>query len=340
MAVKIDADYSRSEMLLINPADVLVDQKLNGRAYEHDEETISRRCDSFEQVGQLQPVVVRKVQGNKVQLVMGYCRHAAAMLYNQRHPETPMKLKAIVSAMNDEEAFQRNVIENTERKATSVVDDAINQRRFREEFGWKDKQIAELYNVTTSYLSQLKKLLGLRKKVLNLLHKGVLALGAALQLCDLSTEDQDKVLAKVKAEEVAAKREEVEIKEEKEKEAAAVVEATTGEKPKPKKAEKKEKKPKVKTSEVSKAVRETVVPAPVKVKTTASGETVVSATTATPRTLREIKEFLAMTTGPAEHPKVKYLCESFLKFIAGTISDSKMSSRLDKLFQEGEEVSE
>lgn len=344
MAVKIDADYSRGELLLINPADVIVDEKLNGRAFPHDQATIERRCASFESVGQLQPVVIRKVTGsNKVQLVAGYCRHAAAMLYNERHPDKPMKLKAVISSINEEEAFERNIIENTERQATSLVDDAVNQRRLREEFGWKDKAIAELYGVTTSFVSQLKKLLSLRKKVLGYIHKGVITFSSALQLIELTNEEQDEVLRKVKAEEVAAKREEITAKEEEAKEQEEAKTTNSKEdkdkdeekpKKKAKKEEKKDKKPKIKTGEVSNAVRE------VTAATRKDSNGTVTGTTVVPRRLAEIKEFLGMTTGPAEHPKVRYLCESLLKFIAGEISEAKMSKRLDKLFISDEQETE
>ena len=89
------------------------------------------------------PVQVRKVADNRVQLVLGYRRHRAALLYNLRHPDNPMKLKCVVVTVNDEEAFRRNIVENKQRAETTPIDDAFNQRRLREEFGWTDARIAE-----------------------------------------------------------------------------------------------------------------------------------------------------------------------------------------------------
>jgi ParB-like chromosome segregation protein Spo0J len=60
-----------------------------------------------------------------------------------------MKLKAKVVIVNDEEAFRRDVVENRERAETSPVDDAHNQRRLREDFGWTGR-IAEFNHVTPS----------------------------------------------------------------------------------------------------------------------------------------------------------------------------------------------
>jgi ParB-like chromosome segregation protein Spo0J len=80
----------------IAPNEIIVDNKLNDRWEPHDEEAVQSLAKSFSEEGQLQPVQVRRVHDNKVQLVMGYRRHAAAVEFNIRHPDTPMKLKVVV----------------------------------------------------------------------------------------------------------------------------------------------------------------------------------------------------------------------------------------------------
>ncbi len=192
----------------VDPAYILVTAR-NGRAFPHDEEAIAKRCKSFEQEGQLQAVVVRKVEDNKLELVAGYCRHAAALLFNKLHPDTPMKLNVIVKEMNDEEAFRKNIVENQEREGTTPVDDAFNQRRLREEFHWIDARIAEFYGCNPSYVSQLKKLLTLETKIQIMVHKKRMALQAALALADLSAEDRLAALAEVESSEEGVSTESV-----------------------------------------------------------------------------------------------------------------------------------
>jgi ParB/RepB/Spo0J family partition protein len=195
MSMKLNAgDVVRQDEFLIDPQEILVDEALNGRWQPHDDQAIENMVKSFEDEGQLQAVQVRRVHDNKVQLVLGYRRYHAARLYNARHPDCPMKLKCKVVIVNDEEAFRRNVVENRERAETSPVDDAHNQRRLREDFGWSDTKIAEFYHVTPSYVGVLKKLLGLDGDVQGLVHARRLSVQAATGLADLPAEDQRQVL--------------------------------------------------------------------------------------------------------------------------------------------------
>ena len=115
-------------------------------------------------------------------------------------PDQPMKLRAKVVIVNDEEAFRRNIVENRERAECSPVDDAHNQRRLREGFGWTDTKIAEFYHVTPSYVCTLKKLLTLPSDVQKLVHERSLSVQAATGLADLPADEQKQVLVTSQAE--------------------------------------------------------------------------------------------------------------------------------------------
>ena len=196
MAARINAgDVGRADVFFIDPQEIIVDEKLNGRWTPHDGEAVEDMAKSFEAEGQLQPVQVRKVADNRVQLVLGYRRHRAALLYNQRHPDSPMKLKCVVVTVNDEEAFRRNIVENKQRAETTPIDDAFNQRRLREEFGWTDAKIAEFYGMASSYVGLLKKLLMLPTDAQLHVHKRELSVQAAAALADLPAEEQKQALA-------------------------------------------------------------------------------------------------------------------------------------------------
>ena len=195
MAIKINAgDVGRGDVFFIDPQEILVDDALNGRWQPHDVEAVEQMAKSFEEEGQLQAVQVRRVHDNKVQLVLGYRRYNAAKLFNERHADSPMKLKCKVVIVNDEEAFRRNVVENRERAECSPVDDAHNQRRLREGFGWTDTKIAEFYHVTPPYVGVLKKLLTLPNDVQKLVHERKLSVQAATGLADLPAEEQKQIL--------------------------------------------------------------------------------------------------------------------------------------------------
>jgi ParB/RepB/Spo0J family partition protein len=160
----------------------------------HDEAAIKSLAKPYEAEGQLQPVQVRRVADNRVQLVMGYRRHAAVVEFNKVHPDKPMKLKAIVVTINAEEAFRRNIVENRERQETTPIDDAFNQRRLRDDYGWTDTKIAEFYALTAPYVGVLRKLLTLPTETQKLVHARQLSVKAAAALTELSPEEQQKAI--------------------------------------------------------------------------------------------------------------------------------------------------
>lgn len=202
MAAKINAgDYTRGELFYIPPNEIIIEDKLNGRWEPHNEAAIDKMVKSFEEQGQLQPVQVRKLKSadNRVQLVLGYRRTYAAIRYNELHPEKPIKLKCVLVDINDDEAFQRNIIENKERSDPSPVDDAFNQRRLRENLGWTEAQIAKFYDVTSGYISQLKVLTGLPSKILKLVHAKQISVTSGISLADLSGDEQEAALTELAA---------------------------------------------------------------------------------------------------------------------------------------------
>ena len=196
MAIKINAgDVGRGDVFFIDPQEIIVDEKLNGRWEPHDEAAITSLAKSFEEEGQLQPVQVRRVADNRVQLVMGYRRHAAVVEFNRLHPDKPMKLKAIVVTINNEEAFRRNIVENRERQETTPIDDAFNQRRLRDDYGWTDTKIAEFYGLTPPYVGLLKKLLTLPTATQKLVHSRQLSVKAGLRRStELTPEQQQQAI--------------------------------------------------------------------------------------------------------------------------------------------------
>jgi ParB/RepB/Spo0J family partition protein len=196
MSMKLSAgEVVRQDEFLIDPSEVIVDPMLNGRWKPHDDEAVEVLARSIGDEGQLQAVQVRRIDGNRVQLVLGYRRHAAVKLHNYHNPENQIKLRCKVVVISPEEAFRRNIVENRQRSDCTPIDDAHNQRRLREVHGWQDVKIAEFYGMTPSYVSRLRKLLSLPDKVQDAVHGKSLSVDAALALADLPQKDREEVLA-------------------------------------------------------------------------------------------------------------------------------------------------
>lgn len=187
--------YKSGVQVLIPVEDIILGK--NTRWDGIDQDKAEEYATSFEKVGQLQPVIVRPANGDKVELVLGFTRHAAAVIYNERNPDKPMKLKCVQVNCNAEEALEKNIIENRMRSDPTPMDDAYAQRRLREEFMWPDAKIAEFYQIAPSRVSQLKRLLSLSKKVQMQVHKRELSFRAAMELSGI--ENPDEVVAEEEA---------------------------------------------------------------------------------------------------------------------------------------------
>lgn len=187
MAIKLDAgEVGRTDIYSIYPKELILVDGDNSRINPHTQEEIESLALSLLENGQLQPILARKVEGNKVKVVVGYGRTKAAQYINTvLQPDKPIKLLVRISDMNAEEAFIKSIVENLDRKNPDPIDDAYAQRILREQYGWSDQKIAEFYKNSVAYIGQLKKTLTLSKEIQQEVKLGNLPISTAITLTDL-----------------------------------------------------------------------------------------------------------------------------------------------------------
>ena len=197
MAMQLNAgEIGRADLFSILPENIVVNEADNGRAVPHSQEEIEALANSILTYGQQQPVVVRRIEDRKVALVSGYGRYKAVRHVNSvLRPDNPVKVQCKVVDCNPEEAFVRNIVENNERAATTPVDDAYNQRRLREEFGWVEQRIADFYKKSVAYISQLRKTLQLSQPIQQAVANGKMAVSAAIDLVQLPDAARQEAVA-------------------------------------------------------------------------------------------------------------------------------------------------
>jgi ParB-like chromosome segregation protein Spo0J len=99
---------------------------------------------------------------------------------------------------DDETAFQRNIVENAQRNATSPVDDALNQERLRVEQGMSDAAITRLYGYAhQASVTRLKKILALPETYRKYISDEQMTLHAATLLADECGKMDEQTLSKV-----------------------------------------------------------------------------------------------------------------------------------------------
>lgn len=200
MALKINAgeDVKRGDLFMVDPFQVVVKEDLRGRHLPPTDEVIVDMALSMMDHGQRQPVECRKTENNKLLLVLGFTRTAAARLIRTGfvNPETgeevkdeEFKLKCVITDANDMKAFLNNIVENAHRNQTSPIDDAYNQHRLRDQYGYTDADVRRLFQYKDiNKVGRLRRLLSLPQKAQLLVHEERLPVQAALDILDIEDE--------------------------------------------------------------------------------------------------------------------------------------------------------
>lgn len=195
MATKIEAgaDLKRTDMYLVNPFEIEVLEANRGRVTPPTEQAIVHLAMSIYDNGQQQPVQCRRIEGQRLQLTMGYTRLASLRLIrdgftgsdNVERRDESAKLKVVVNDVNNEKALTDNIIENRHRNQTTPIDDAHNQNQLRDRYGYDDEHIASLYDCSVISVRRTQKLLRLERAEQMLVHEGKMSMNAALDLLEL-----------------------------------------------------------------------------------------------------------------------------------------------------------
>ena len=154
------------------------------------DEELAELAASMKQIGQLQPVAVRRTSVNgRYRLVVGERRWRAAQLGDIEH------LAAMVWDMDDETAFIAQVAENVNRQDMTPMEEAAAYQRLGAA-GWEVKAIAELFGKSEPYVGWRIDLLGLIDDLQQLVAKGQLQVGVAWYVCRLDADQQRRFLVR------------------------------------------------------------------------------------------------------------------------------------------------
>ena len=92
-----------------------------------NEEALKELAGSIRELGVIQPITVRKLEGNKFQLVSGERRYRASRLIGAT------SIPAYVRIANDQEMLEMALVENIQRKDLDPIEVALSYRQLIEE---------------------------------------------------------------------------------------------------------------------------------------------------------------------------------------------------------------
>jgi ParB family transcriptional regulator, chromosome partitioning protein len=163
------------------PMDSIVPNPFQPRS-EFDDAGIASLADSIEQVGVLQPVLVRPDGAGAYQLIAGERRWRAA----QQAGLTA--IPAIVREVRDVSALEHAVIENLHRQDLNALEEAAAYQQLIDDFGFTQHQLAQRVGKSRPAVANTLRLLNLPPAIQGLLIDGRLAAAHARAL--LGVEDR------------------------------------------------------------------------------------------------------------------------------------------------------
>jgi ParB family chromosome partitioning protein len=173
--------------LLEVPIDAIAPNRRQPRT-TFDDESLRSLALSIQEVGILQPIVVRRT-GSGYELIAGERRLRAAKLAGLA------TVPVILRESDDAESLREALIENIHREDLNPIELAEAFRELLEELGLKQETLAERLGVSRSHVANTIRLLQLPAEVQALLAEGKIQAGHGRALLSLADPEAQKALA-------------------------------------------------------------------------------------------------------------------------------------------------
>ncbi|MGR8978653.1 MAG: ParB/RepB/Spo0J family partition protein [Gammaproteobacteria bacterium] len=144
-----------------------------------DPEKLQELADSIKAQGIIQPIVVRKIEQEKYEIIAGERRWRAAQLAGLH------QVPIVVKEIDDRAAMAIALIENIQREDLNPLEEADALRRLLDEFNMTHQQIADAVGKSRVTVTHLLRLLELHPDVKKLLISKQLEMGHAKALLGL-----------------------------------------------------------------------------------------------------------------------------------------------------------
>jgi ParB family chromosome partitioning protein len=158
-----------------------------------DEENLKSLVESIREQGVIQPILVRKSEKNKYELIAGERRLRAVKILGMK------KIPAILKSISDESAAIYALLENVQRENLNPVEEAIGLEKLIKKFKFTQEALAKKTGKSRSHIANLIRLLSLDNYVIGLLEQKKIDMGHARALLTLSKPSQkiyaDKVVS-------------------------------------------------------------------------------------------------------------------------------------------------
>ncbi len=156
--------------------------------HHFDEESLVALAASISEVGVIQPIIVREIEGG-YEIVAGERRWRAAQRAGLR------SVPALVRATDDKGALEAAVVENVHRQDLNALEEAAAFRQLMDDFDLTQEEVGARVGRSRSAVANTIRLLNLTPAVQRLLVEGRLSAGHGRALLSLEDETSQRALA-------------------------------------------------------------------------------------------------------------------------------------------------
>lgn len=153
---------------------------------------LNELANSINDQGVLQPIVVRKMDNNKYQIVAGERRWQASRIARKT------TIPAIVTEFNEDKALEAAVIENIQRDDLNPIEEAYAYKRLMDKMNYTQAELAKAVAKGRSTIANAVRLLDLPEKAQEAMFKNELTAGHARAILSVpSPKGREKLTQKI-----------------------------------------------------------------------------------------------------------------------------------------------
>ena len=158
-------------------------------------------------MGVIQPITVRKLEGNKFQLVSGERRFRASKLIGNK------TVPAYIRIANDQEMLEMALVENIQRKNLDPIEVALSYQRLIDEIQLTQEALSTRVGKKRSTVTNYLRLLKLDPILQTGMRDGFISMGHGRAIINIeSTKDQLKIYEKIIREKLSVRQTEYLVK--------------------------------------------------------------------------------------------------------------------------------
>lgn len=190
IGAKQKSDNNRSEFRIEKMSVELLQAGQYQPRQQFDEASLKELSDSIKAQGMVQPIVVRRLETGKYEIIAGERRWRASKLADLD------KVPVIIRQADSQTTLAMALIENIQREDLNPIETAIGLKRLLKEFDLTQQAVADAVGRSRAAVSNLLRLLKLPKSIQKELHSGKISMGHARAIISLPENVQKEFIQK------------------------------------------------------------------------------------------------------------------------------------------------